>query len=499
MATLNNAWNIATGALKSDQAALNLVANNVANANTPGYTREVANWVENSTVVLSGQTYGMGATMTGASSQRDRVLEQTLQQHAQQQQGTSTRLNALKNIQSVFDTAATNNASTSNPSGIDVSMTQFFNALAQLESNPGDNTLRQVVLSSAGQLANSFQGAVASLGQQSQSLDEQAGTVVSQVNVLTQSIAALNLQIELTSPKSDAGALEDQRQLDLSQLSQLIGVHLVRGDNNGLIVTTANGATLVAGNEAFALSASPVNGVAHIYGASGDDLTSQLMNSGGQLGGLLTGRDQDIPQVESALDALAFGVGSRINAIQAQGADANGNPGAAFFNVTAPPANATGVAAASFSVAIQDPAAIAAAGYSTVPSPTPPPAFLPLGPSDGSNLLNLANVKNLACITLAAGGFLSVTTAATPTSFYSDFTTALGALVAQTDTLNSAQQASLTQLQNQRNALSTVDLNEEASSLSSLQRSYQAASKLFSILDSIVSSALNLGSQATVS
>jgi flagellar hook-associated protein 1 len=479
---------------------LGLTARNVANANTPGYTREAANWQENTPVVLNGQGYGMGATMTGFSSKRDRVLEQTLQQQTQQQQATNTRLSALQNIESIFNTAATNSAATTNASGIDAAMTQFFDSLSQLESNPADNTLRQVVLSAAGQMSNSFQGAIASLSQQQQSLDEQSITVISQVNALARSIAALNGQIETNSPNSDAGALEDQRQLDLTQLSQLIGVHLVTADNNGLTVTTANGATLVAGNESFALTAAPAGGVSHLYDSSGKDLTAELAGGGGQLGGLLTARDQDIPQVESALDALARGLASTINTIHHQGADANGNPGSDFFSITTPAASPTpGSVAASLAVAIQDPAEIAAAGYSTTPSAAPPPAFLPLGSSDGSNLLLMADAQNQACISLATAGFLTVSTATSPTSFYSDFTTALGALVAQTSTLNTAQQASLTQLQNQRNALSTVDLNEEAAAMSSLERSYQAASKVFSILDSIISSALNLGMQSTVS
>jgi flagellar hook-associated protein 1 len=501
MATISNAWNIATGALKADQAALNVVANNVANANTPGYTREAPNWAENSSVVLSGQSYGMGAAVTGISSQRDRVLEQTLQQQAQQQQSTSTRLAALQNIEAIFNTSATNNASTANPGGIDAAMTQFFNSLSSLESNPGDNTLRQVVLSAAGEMSNSFQSALASMSQQQRSLDEQSTTVISQVNALTQTIAALNLQIETNSPTGDAGGLEDQRQLDLTQLSQLIGVHLVTTDNNGLAVTTANGATLVAGGQSFALTGSPSGAITHIYDAAGNDLTTQLARGGGQLGGLLMARDQDIPQVESALDALAYGLASQINTIQDQGADANGNPGSDFFSIITPTPATPGTAAASLAVMIQDPSKIAAAGYTTtqvVPN-TIPPTYVPLGPSDGSNLLQMANVQNQACVSLAAGGFLTVSTATSPNSFYSDFTTALGALVSQTSTLSTAQQASLTQLQNQRNALSTVDLNEEASAMTALQRSYQAASKVFSILDSIMSAALNLGMQTTVS
>ncbi len=491
MATIGNAWNIATGALKANQAALNVVANNVANANTAGYTRETANWEENPTVVLSGRVYGGGATVSGSSSKRDRVLEQSLQQQTQQQQATSTRLSALQNIESVFNSAAVNNASTANPSGIDITMSSFFNSLSQLESNPGDNTLRQTVLSNAGALANSFQGAIASLSQQQQSLDQEAASVVGQVSALSKAIASLNAEIETNNPKGDAGALEDQRQLDLTQLSAFIGVHLVTTENNGLTITTPSGATLVAGGTAFALSTSPSGGMNHVYDASGQDLTVQFARGGGQLGGVLTARDQDIPQVMQAMDALAYGFASTINAVQIVGVDANGVAGTAFFQITAPTATTVaGTIAAGISLAIQDPTQIAAAGYDVNGNP--------LGPSDGGNLIRMVNVQHQTCVSLAGAGFLSVPIATSPNGFYSDFTTALGSLVSQTSTLNTAEQSSLTQLQNQKNALSTVDLNEEASAMASLQRSYQAASKVFTILDTIMSSALNLGVQSSV-
>src|ERR1700722_12942428 len=71
MASLNQAWNIATGALAADQAAIAVVASNIANANTPGYTTEVANWGSADTVTVGGQSVAGGVTLQGLSSQRD--------------------------------------------------------------------------------------------------------------------------------------------------------------------------------------------------------------------------------------------------------------------------------------------------------------------------------------------------------------------------------------------------------------------------------------------
>ena len=132
---------------------------------------------------------------------------------------------------------------------------------------------------------------------------------MSEVNSLTASIAALNLQIESTSPNADAGTLEDQRQQDLTQLSQYIGFDQTRTENNGLTLTTANGALLVSEGQSYALSTNPANGNVDIVSSAGQDITSGL--TGGSLGGILQARDQDLPQVSSALNSLADAIGTR--------------------------------------------------------------------------------------------------------------------------------------------------------------------------------------------
>ena len=471
MATLNMAFDIASNALEADQSALNIVSNNVANASTPGYTQEVANWQENDPVTISGVNYGQGAEVMGPVSQRDRVLEQSLQQQNQAASASSARLTALDQLQSIFSqlTTADSSSSTSATNGISQDISAFFDSLSQLESSPADNSLRQQVLTAAGNLAGDFQAASSQVAGQQTSLDQQSASLVSQINALTQSIAQLNVQIQSTSPDSDAGTLEDQREQDISQLSQLVGIHQIQTENNGLTVTTSSGALLVSEGQSYSLSSAPVSGVTHFYDSEGNDITTSLASGGGEIGGLLTVRDQDIPQVQSALDTLAFDLGTAVNTANEAGSDANGNAGVAIFSL---PATSAGAAAA-ISVAITSPSQIAAAGAG-------------LGSSDDTNLLAMANLQNQGIVS-----------SETPASYFSDFVSTLGSLVSQVQTQNGAQQASLTQLQNVVNSLSSVDLNDEASAMQTLEQSYEAASKIFTILDSVMTAALNLGVPTT--
>jgi len=245
MATISSAMSIMTGALDADQQALNVVANNVANANTPGYTQEVPTWQQSESVQIGGQTDGMGVTETGATSLRDRVLNERLDQQQQLASASGTRLSSLQTVQALFTPDSGTSSSTAGDIGSD--LTSFFASFSSLEADPTNTSLRESVLSSAKTLSADISGAANSLNAQQLSIDQEASGITSQVNSLTTSIAQLNQQIETTSPNADAGTLEDQRQEDISQLSKLVGINQITTENNGLSITTTSGALLVAG------------------------------------------------------------------------------------------------------------------------------------------------------------------------------------------------------------------------------------------------------------
>ena len=474
MGTISTAFDIATGALDADQAALDIVANNTANVNTPGYTLEMPTWEQNDSVSLDGVMYGMGVTMTGAESQRSLVLDQAVQQQTQTESASSARLTALNQVEALFSGATSAGTDTNASSGVGSDLTSLFDSFSSLEANPSDDSLREQVLSAANTLASDFNGAASQLQNQKVSLDQQGASVVDQANSLLQDVAQLNLQIETTTPNADAGTLEDQRQQDLTNLSQLIGIRTVTTENNALTVTTVGGTLLVSQGQAFQLTTGESDGVTHYFDSQGNDVTTELRTGGGELGGILTARDQDIPQVEGALDELAYSVASQMNSQNAAGSDLNGDPGAAIFGL---PAGATAAdptgSAAGISVIMTDPSQIAAAATGA-------------GTSDNTNATAMANIANQAIVN-----------GTTPAQDFSDLVTTLGSLVSEVSSENTAQQSALTQLQSQIGSLSGVSLNDEAASLETLEQSYEAASKVFTSLDEVMTSALNLGVETT--
>ena len=470
MGTISSALSLISQGLNADQSALNIVANNVANANTPGYTRQTANFEENQPVTINGVSYGAGVTETGPTSVRDRVLEERLAQQQQAASASGSRLAALNTLQALFTPASGSSSSTAGDIGSD--LTGFFSSFSSFEANPGNNAYRQQVLSTAGTLAGDVSNAAASLNSQEAALDQEASGVTSQVNALTGAIGQLNQQIQSTSSSGDAGTLEDRRQQDLSKLSQLIGINQVTTEHNGLSITTPSGQLLVSEGSSFQLTSGMVGGVTHFF-VGATDVTSQLAGGGGALGGYLTARDQDIPNALAGLDQLAYSVSTQVNTLNNAGTDLAGDAGKAG-NIFSQPTLVAG-SAVSMSVVMTDPNRIAAAGAGQ-------------GTGDNSNAVAMANLAEQ-----------SIVNGQTPTNFYSDFVTTLGSTVSRVETENTAQNASVTQLQSQWNAQSGVNLNDEASAMTTFERSYQAASQVFTMLDTLMASVLNFGDTTAVS
>ncbi len=467
MGTLTSLYNVSLSALEADQAALNVTANNVANQNTVGYTRETVNFQATDTVTLNGTAADGVSTGSGPVSQRDRVLEQRVQQQTQVSSQSSALQSALTQVENVFGLSATSSSASTTTLG--TAIDGFWSALSSLTSSPASASTRQNVLSTATSLADAFNSASNQLAQVSSSLDQQVGGIVSQVNSLTATIASLNQQITTTSPNSDAGTLEDQRQAAIAQLSQYIGLDQVSTGQNGITLTTSNGDVLVGGDQSYALSTTTVSGVTHVLAAR----TIRTSQAASQADSWVECCRHAIKSCRAMLrrwTRWAYGVATAVNAQNEAGVDANGNPGQAIFTIGT---SASG-AALTIAVAAANPNAVAAA-------------------ATGEGSAGSGNAQALAGLSTAnvAGG-------QTADGFFSAFLDQVGTAAASATSDSTAQAATLTQLTTQRDALSGVSLDQEASNLTQYQKAYQAAAQVFSIVNTIMAGAINLGVETSV-
>jgi flagellar hook-associated protein 1 len=455
MASLFGIMSVATGALGADQGALDATTNNVANVNTPGYSRQVPVLVESDPITIGSITYGTGVSLEQLQSLRDPILQLQIEQETQQQGQLNAYVNAMQQAQTQF---------ASSSSDIGTAISNFFSSLNQLSTDPADLASRQGVLTAASNMATAFNNTANNLQQQRSSLDLQVSQDVNQVNVLTGQIATLNTQIsQLQGVNQDASALVDQRDVLIGQLSSLIDVSSIQSDN-GLTLTTADGIPLVIGGQSFALSTQTnASGLQDIY-AQGNDITSQLTS--GELAGLIQARDQTIPGLLSNLDTLASGLSTALNTANQGGFDLNGNAGGNLF--VPPPASGQGAASA-MAVAITDPSLIAASSSATAPD------------SNG-NVAALSAVQNQ-----------DIANGQTPTDYYSNIVFGVGNDVANASAELSSSQLILNQLQDQRGSISGVSLDEEAANMVQYQNAFDAAAQVVTTINDMLYTVINMG------
>jgi flagellar hook-associated protein 1 FlgK len=455
MTSLLGILSIATGALGAEEGALNATSNNVANVNTPGYSRQIPVLAESEPVVLGGLTYGTGVSLEKLRSIRDPILQLRIGEETQQQGQLNSYVASLQQVQTLFN---------SSNSDIGSQISKFFSSLSQLSTDPTSVPDRQSVLAAATSLANAFRNASANLSQQRSTLDLTVTQDVQQVNTLTSQISQVNAQITtLQNLGQDASTFIGQRDVLIGQLSGLVDVSQIQSDRNGLTLTTANGTPLVVGSKSYQLTTQlDPSGVQHIF-SQGRDITRTLTS--GALQGLIQVRDQKIPTLLSSLDTLASGLANSLNTANRAGFDLNGTAGTNLF---APPSGTGQGYAGTISVQITDPSLVAASSDGS--------------PGSNGNVAVLSAVQNQ---TIAGGQ--------TPSDYYSNTVFGVGNDVASgTAELGSAQ-AVLQQLQDQRSSLSGVSLDEEASHLVQYQNAYNAAAHVVTTVNDLLHTVINMG------
>jgi len=455
MGGLNTSLLVGMQALEATQGALEATSNNIANANTPGYTREVVQFSENPETYTNGQVNGGGVSLDGLQSVRDELLNLQIQQQASLQSNANTQSSALQQIQTYF----------SSFSGEDIAgaLSAFSTSLSQLSANPASSAVQQGVLSAGQNLANAFHTTASGLTSAQTYANSQVTQTVAQINSLTSQIAQLNGQLtQSATATNNGGTIQDQRDQLVQQLSALTGVSVTQS-SDGETITTGNGSPLVMGGQSFSLqTATGSDGMQQVLDSNGNNITASLQ--GGQLGGAIQVRDQVIPGFLTQLNTLASQFATAFNAAQAKGFDSNGNAGQNFFTL---PANAAD-AASGIGIAISNPSLIAIS-------------------SDGSAGSN-GNIANLSAVLTNA-----LPSGQTAAGSYANLVFQVGTAASNASSESTAIGLNLQQLTTQQGSVSAVSTDEEATNLIRYQTAYEAAARIVSTIQQLNTVTLNMG------
>jgi flagellar hook-associated protein 1 FlgK len=335
--SLIQALSTAMSGLKATQAGLTVTAGNVANANTPGYVRENANLIE-----TSAGAAGIGVDVAGVNRTLDQLVQTQLWTETSGGSYADAKAQFYQQLQQAYGTPRSTNA-------FDSAFNNFSSAVQALATSPASSAAQSGLLSAAqgfAQNLNTMSSAIQGLRTQA---EQGTATDVQQANAAMQQIAQINQELGSgTTQDSTAAALEDQRNQDITQLSQLMNIKVVQTGNNQVSVFTSTGTQLV-GTQASTLSfdahgalsptsvwsADPTKrgvGTITLTSPSGDstDLIANKAIQSGQIAAYLEMRDRILPQAQSQIDQLASQVSQAISNQTTAGTTVSAGPQTGF-------------------------------------------------------------------------------------------------------------------------------------------------------------------------
>ncbi|MFN2309381.1 MAG: flagellar hook-associated protein FlgK [Gammaproteobacteria bacterium] len=325
----------ATSGLLAFQRALSTTGHNIANANTPGFSRQRVEF-ETQTPQASGAGY------IGTGVKTDAIVRMYDQFLVDRVRAATTSTNSL-GIYSQYAARVADLLGDAD-AGLGGTLETFFNAVQDVANDPTSIPARQVLLSEGESLALRFNYLNDQLNNSRSEVNAQVGRLVTDVNALSRGIADINREIVVATGRAGGqppNDLLDTRDLMLKDLSSLVSISTLMQDDGSINVFIGNGQSLVTGFTAASLgvASSPYDAtqkdITYSAGGGGSAVITGTL-SGGRLGGLLEFRDRILDPAQNSLGRIGVVLGTEFNLQHALGLDLNGQPGGDFFNLGSP-------------------------------------------------------------------------------------------------------------------------------------------------------------------
>lgn len=455
MSSTFSGLNTALTALNAQRRGLDVTGQNVANANTDGYTRQRVTL----TSVGASAHPSMWSTYQGSGEgvSADSVARLSDDFLTSRQQTEHGRLASLASSQAALGRIEQSFGEPGD-TGLQKQLGDFWKSWSSLANAPGDAAARKNVLSTANTVAASFLQTRAALASQWQSGREQITTVAASINTAAANVADLNMAIMRADQAGlPDNELKDKRDSLILDLSDLAGA-TSRPGVNGAVDVYIGGSTLVRGDRVNQVA---VSGTADMAQAATDPVALSWADDGrpvdgvaGQTGGLLETVERSLPAYAGQLDAVAATLASTVNTLHSTGYDQDGNTAGPMF---------AGTTAATLSVAITDARSIAATSAA------------------GGGLGN--------DVALALGRAAADPTG--PDASYRQLIVGLG-VESQTVSRRMAIQSNVTaQVDSSKDSQTGVDTDEEMVNLLTYQHAYEAAAKVMAAVDAMLDTLIN--------
>lgn len=465
--SLSSTLEIGKSGLRIYQVATEVVSENIANVNTPGYSRQRVILEDAPPSTANGFPLGTGVRISSVVRYYDALLQRQLVNAGTTSGYDTKKSEVLQQVEPIFNEVAQD--------GLGASIASFFNSWQDLSLNPTGNAERQAVLSTGKIMTDQFHYVSRTLNDAVVAQNEAVQPLVDSVNNILSNIAQLNGQIRVTELVSgNANEMRDKRDYLIRELAENMAVSFTENSDGMTDVTytdTTGTYALVTGIDAATLSVttsgtladgSTPRNVVQIAAAGGGAATTVAPTTG-ELGAVMVMRDTTIPEYLNRVNSLASTVVSEVNAVHAAGYTLYAGNGVDFFS-------AGGTTAETIALDFSDPNLVAASQNSSS-----------LG--DNSNAVALA--KLVSANTMSGG-------TTTFSNYYNGLVAQIGLDVNSAQTVAAQDSAFMKQLLTLRDSYSGVSLDEELTDLIKYQRSYQASAKLITTVDSMLDTLINM-------
>jgi flagellar hook-associated protein 1 FlgK len=466
-ASIGSILSNARSALTANQAAINTTAHNIANAETPGFTRKRVDLTPGAPVHMPYGALGTGVYVNDIGQVRDRLLDVAFRRQSADASDYERRGQLLAQIEDLYGGVS--------GTGLSTALDSFWGAWGDLATNPLNDSARMVARQSGQQVAGQLQRIGGGLDQLSANTDLRLRQEIAEINKHAAAVARLNEQIVAAEATGQtAGDLRDARDRAVDAIAKLGTVQVFERADHAITVV-AGDATIVDGNNSQTLVLDTTGGTYRIRSERG----SAVNPAGGSLGAAITVLNTDIPAARAELDAIARAVVGEVNAVHATGTNPLGQTGVNFFDDFGD-INTVTAANIRVSAAVSaDPRAIAAGAG--VLDPNSGNVVYAAGANDvamGLAGLRTANVASLGNSSIAGFYASAVTRVGSDVRAAADGAQIHATLASQADV--------------RRISVSGVSIDEELTQLIRFQNAYAAAARVITAADELFESVIGM-------
>lgn len=313
--SLSGSLLIGQSALTASQIALQVAGNNIANASTPGYSRQIAHLSTLRGTQFNTNTFvGRGVQVAGVNRAIDEALVQRLRNARSDTQAAQTEQQALSQIESLLNELTGSDLSSQ--------LSEFFNAFSEMANSPGASVTRSTVIEQGASLSSYIRELRSQLTRQQGQVDTQVRIATERADTLLAQVAELNLAVtdaELGGLAAEEGNLRDQRDAIISELADMMDITVLE-QASGAVNILVGSTPVVFGDTSRGLTT-----IVRIVGGQPELRVATKLNQeevnieSGRIGGLLSQRDGAIGQTIDSLDKLASALIFEVNRAHAQG------------------------------------------------------------------------------------------------------------------------------------------------------------------------------------